>query len=485
MRKSFLVIGIIIAVLTSMEAFALRNIIGQEVVFRGNATGIRISYATDNAFIDNVDAVCDVHNTSILATGTISPLVTDTRISAVDGTAFVDTTDATFAADLIANVDKYLVIEDWNGYEIRGWIKAQGTGETLGAELIAVANDRDFSVDTGFWTREAGWTIGGGKAVATAVAAKEMYDAAGHLTSGGLYKTVGTYTDAGGTLLIGFGNAYKFISAGTAVVTYGTATGTTSRYYGSSFTGTVDDISWKQVLTPTINGVTIVSTRGGATYNWDSKETWFDYNSFVNPYTYTIYDRKLITDFADGSHVIEIYDSSGKMLRGILKSVGTGETLGADSLLGWDFTAADWLCWSGTKTNATTITATGAIITIGRYNTFAALGALHKITWDRDVTDGSPMLLSGSTTVGYATGDAAGKYVTCGGDRTWYMVVNDTSVGNTLIINTQSCEQVLTPSANGVKIVNIKNGTDYNFISRASGWTQNASSYYVIVKKLR
>ena len=34
-----------------------------------------------------------------------------------------------------------------------------------------------------------------------------------------------------------------------------------------------------------------------------------------------------ITDLADGNHQIEIYDASNRMLRGVLKAAGTGETL--------------------------------------------------------------------------------------------------------------------------------------------------------------
>jgi hypothetical protein len=51
------------------------------------------------------------------------------RISAIDGTAFVDTDDEDFAAELTGNVGKLLIIEDSAGVQYRGWIKAIGTGE--------------------------------------------------------------------------------------------------------------------------------------------------------------------------------------------------------------------------------------------------------------------------------------------------------------------------------------------------------------------
>jgi hypothetical protein len=34
-----------------------------------------------------------------------------------------------------------------------------------------------------------------------------------------------------------------------------------------------------------------------------------------------------IPTYADGNHQIEIYDASNRMLRGVLKAAGTGETL--------------------------------------------------------------------------------------------------------------------------------------------------------------
>jgi len=54
------------------------------------------------------------------------------RISAVDGTAFVDFSDANFPTDYIG---KYLKVIDSAGKKIEGFTKAAGTGETLGAEI--------------------------------------------------------------------------------------------------------------------------------------------------------------------------------------------------------------------------------------------------------------------------------------------------------------------------------------------------------------
>ena len=54
--------------------------------------------------------------------------------------------------------------------------------------------------------------------------------------------------------------------------------------------GTVlsDTASCKQVLAPATTGVTIVNSKGGATYNWLSIQSGFNYND-GSGYTYTIY----------------------------------------------------------------------------------------------------------------------------------------------------------------------------------------------------
>ncbi|MGB3988660.1 MAG: hypothetical protein WBK67_03165, partial [Minisyncoccales bacterium] len=40
-----------------------------------------------------------------------------------------------------------------------------------------------------------------------------------------------------------------------------------------------------------------------------------------------------LVPYADGSHLVEIYDASGRMLRGYLSAAGDGEDLGAETLV--------------------------------------------------------------------------------------------------------------------------------------------------------
>jgi len=57
-------------------------------------------------------------------------MATELRISAIHGTAFLDTDDDTFAAELAANLNALITIKDSNNNKIAGWIKAVGTGES-------------------------------------------------------------------------------------------------------------------------------------------------------------------------------------------------------------------------------------------------------------------------------------------------------------------------------------------------------------------
>jgi hypothetical protein len=59
------------------------------------------------------------------------------RISAVSGTAFIDFSDSEAAANKLINHKGYLLkIRDSSKRAIQGYVKAAGTGETLGANLV-------------------------------------------------------------------------------------------------------------------------------------------------------------------------------------------------------------------------------------------------------------------------------------------------------------------------------------------------------------
>jgi hypothetical protein len=69
---------------------------------------------------------------------------------------------------------------------------------------------------------------------------------------------------------------------------------------GGEITARWDDFSVKQVLTPSATGVTIVSTKGGTTYNWAQKDASFNYND-SSGYTYEVYKTNDAPVVAQGS----------------------------------------------------------------------------------------------------------------------------------------------------------------------------------------
>lgn len=415
------------------------------VVYRGTATGLRISSVDGTAFIDNLDITSTAESGKVLHTGTVTQV--NMRISAVDGAAFVDTSDATFAANLTAHIGKYLRIKDSSGNAITAWIKAQGSGETLNA--TGRITNTSFDANTNGWAtyQSSLASIAGGyinncleltRVTGTTQAAYSSANAI--LTVGSLYKfsiwnksgssgneacSIRMYDGPSGTYIgrtdsISTGSWVQMSIYGTIL----TAAAAQNQVYAHKDTSTVgtmlfDEASWKQVLTPSTSGVTLVSTKGGSTYNFEAKSGSFKYSD-SSGYTYEIIDRDL-SAFTDGTHSVEIYDSTGKFLRGVLKEMGTGETLDAEIATG----------------------------------TLTAL-KLYKIT---------------ATEVNhFGTGLVVGSYFT--------------SVGTETCDANNKVKQVLTPSTSGATIVSAKGGSTFNFAYKNASFTYNESSCKVVVKKI-
>lgn len=137
-----------------------------------------------------------------------------------------------------------------------GTIKTtEATGAILGSEVISVAADREFSSDTGYWTKGSGVAIGSGTCNFTSVADGVGLTRATALTVGRRYKVV--FTTSGMT-----GGGIKGGLAGTSRTTNGTwseeivATSTTMGFYAvGTTTGSIDNVSWKEVL-PTLTANT-------------------------------------------------------------------------------------------------------------------------------------------------------------------------------------------------------------------------------------
>jgi hypothetical protein len=215
----------------------------------------------------------------IVFSGTVSGL----RVSSVDGTAFIDNAGATIPT----YADGNHIIEIYNvgtGIKISGYLKAAGSAEGLGDELMA---DPTFDV-TGSWMKGgATWTVSGGKANAANALAGEWVYQEKTLTLGTLYKGVGTCDSlTSGTFLLGvdniiIGTAFNTTGAKTQYLTV--STGGATRVCGirpaTNLTGTFTDLSFKPVQTPSTSGATIVNSKGGTVYSFLSVDASFTYNA--------------------------------------------------------------------------------------------------------------------------------------------------------------------------------------------------------------
>lgn len=241
-------------------------------------------------------------------TGSVS--LANIRLSLVDGTAFVD---FSAAGTLTPYLGGKLTLTDSAGKKAIGYIKAAGTGETYGPELVVNGGMETGDPPTG-WVARSGATLSS--------VADERTGGAGSKGLNVVYGTSSQTADQSATLTVGAmyvyggwiknidaGNGYLRLYDGTGLSLSATVTATSWTYTSVSYRAVntagnarlyvtdgaghnvrFDDISLKQVLTPSTTGATITSTRGGTTYNWTSIEAGFNYND-AKGYTYTIVPR--------------------------------------------------------------------------------------------------------------------------------------------------------------------------------------------------
>lgn len=219
------------------------------------------------------------------------------KISAVDGAAFLDCGSSGSA--LLRFLGDKVTVADSAGKTITGFIKAAGTGETLGGELIGAgdcANSSTLPYDTFDGVSATGFhavkSTAGSKYAGTAdeiavVAGWLLKRAASLNLASGTVPQWSLRSHIGGVLwgapqapmASGANAAYETLTAG--------GTGVLRFVSGSNGDFTVSGISVKQVLTPSATGVTIVSASGGTTFNWTSKDAAFNYAD-ASGYTVTI-----------------------------------------------------------------------------------------------------------------------------------------------------------------------------------------------------
>lgn len=311
-----------------------------------------------------------------VASGTVTQA--NMKISAVDGTSFIDFTAANVLTGKTGNL---LVVRDSSGRAIQGFIKAAGTGETY-SENILINGNMENPI-TG-WTQRRGTLSAetvdfvegtqSGKFTRDAVSTEGYFNQVVGLSLFGLYKLDGAVKNVTSTYMrvrVGPIGNYKDVQPVTNTQVWTEFSewyvptaeeniflvnvyGTDGNY------GLADNLSVKQILTPSATGVTIVSTKGGATFNWAQKNASFNYND-SSGYTYQIYKvlNAPVVDsdacananatinlsagsaawsctgiddaaYQDGKHIIAVYDTAGVAAFGYYKASGSGAVVNAN-----------------------------------------------------------------------------------------------------------------------------------------------------------
>ena len=240
------------------------------------------------------------------------------KLSIVNGTAFVDFSAANV---LTNNLNSKLFIADNAGLELIGYIKAAGSGESLGSELVLNPGFEtgDPPSDWHAWyatlSRVTDPRPGSSGAYSLNVLATGNTAGASSdiiFTSGALYYMsiwLRNVDQTDGACLFQTFDYYNLCSidsgdtAWTSCGGYRTkadiAQGIDPNWWspispvGKSFR--VDDASARQIISPSVTGTTITSTQNGSTFNWTSEESGFNRNDTSN-YTYTIFPTNFSTE---------------------------------------------------------------------------------------------------------------------------------------------------------------------------------------------
>jgi hypothetical protein len=225
------------------------------------------------------------------------------KLSMVSGTAFVD---FGVASSLTPYFGDKLTITDSAGHHLTGWIKAVGTGETYGGQLLSNATFTTTAGLNAFGTTIVATTSGCFSAHClqiTYTTNGQVWNpftvAKGTLLKSSLYGKVGT-ADFLAMVIQEAGGTYEQIQnfyyngAWTNGTIYPTTDLTDTAWwqtyqmgFSSPMVSYVDTASVQQVLTPSMTGVTIVSAAGGSTYNWTSEDSGFNRND-SGGYTYSL-----------------------------------------------------------------------------------------------------------------------------------------------------------------------------------------------------
>jgi len=258
-------------------------------------------------------------------------------------------------------------------------------------------------------------------------------------------------------------------------------------------------------LTPTEPGeynFYVTSVRGSLESAASTKTTTTE-DMMVEVYSDTISDMRIsavdgtafvdaasdITGYADGNHLLEVTDSEGKVLSGVLKDQGSGETLGSeiftdptlDAGCGNGFTCGNG--WSMADGQATHIPGNNGSLYTGL---ILDNGKLHKLS----VTVST---FTAGSSLNLLFEGIQGNNITVIGEHSIYqttsgvITVNGIRADNgdeDVVIDDLHLKQVTAPSTNGATLVNEISGTTQNLFDVEDGFAFNEASYDVVVKQI-
>jgi hypothetical protein len=195
-----------------------------------------------------------------------------------------------------------------------------------------------------------------------------------------------------------------------------------------------------------------------------------------------------LVPYADGNHLVEIYDASGRMLRGYLGAAGDGEDLGPEIVDAWANGATiPYETWTVGAGNLITQAVNSSGSGVANKTVSPTLYALYKCVNAITLTSETMPTIRWRT-VSLTEGN------TFTSNATSYQTINVASEGNVSIISTAATDFALTsfslkkvtgPSTSGAVIVSAKGGATENFAYKSASFTFNQASYQVIVRAAR
>jgi hypothetical protein len=213
-----------------------------------------------------------------------------------------------------------------------------------------------------------------------------------------------------------------------------------------------------------------------------------------------------ITGYADGAHLVRVYDSSNRLLTGVLAAQGSGETLGSNLIYNGDMELADGWDSYGEVGLITTSERSGDYTNSGLYSWHLVVGDVGNttgiISQNVTITKGKLYRCSGASynvsggkptfvrddsrvlPVLFGQYGAYGEWITAYSyavglkDATDFKLrVTQTETSEAYIDDVQ-IKQVLTPSTSGATIA------DDTLTAKHADFAFNAASYRVQVKAL-